>query len=127
MEKLGTVTKINGEFAEITVRRDSACGENCAACGLCANRDMTVCVKNTDGLCVGDSVRLLAEDKKFLKVSAIGYLSLTILLLVGGIIGAALGSEWLAFALSICFVLAGIGVLKILAPGSVEIKIEKLR
>lgn len=127
MEKLGTVTKINGEFAEITVHRDSACGENCAACGLCANRDMTVSVKNTDGLCVGDSVRLLAEDKKFLKVSAIGYLSLTILLLVGGIIGAALGSEWLSFALAICFVLAGIGALKILAPGSVEIKIEKLR
>ena len=126
MEKLGTVTKVNGEFVEVMVHRDSACGENCAACGLCANRDMTVTVKNTGGLCAGDSVRLLAEDKKFLKVSAIGYLSLTVLLLAGGIIGAALGSEWLAFALSICFVLAGIGVLKILAPDSVEIKIEKL-
>ncbi len=127
MEKLGTVTKVNGEFVEVMVRRDSACGENCAACGLCANRDMTVTVKNPGGLCPGDNVRLLAEDKKFLKVSAIGYLSLTILLLVGGIIGAALGSEWLSFALAVCFVFAGILILKILASNSVEIKIEKLR
>lgn len=127
MEKLGTVTNINGDLVEVMVHRDSACGENCAACGLCANHDMLVSVTNPGGLCVGDSVRLLAEDKKFLKVSAIGYLSLTVLLLAGGIIGAALGSEWLSFALAVCFVLAGILVLKILAPDSVEIKIEKLR
>ncbi|MBE7032282.1 MAG: hypothetical protein E7401_04895 [Ruminococcaceae bacterium] len=127
MEKLGTVTKTDGEFVEVTVHRDSACGENCAACGLCANRDMTVTVKNPGGLCVGDEVRLLAEDKKFLKVSALGYLSLTLLLFLGGIIGAIWGSEWLSFILAILFVFAGVLVLRKLAPDSIEIKIEKLR
>ena len=126
MEKLGIVSKVNNDYIEVDVHRDTACGENCAACGLCPNRDMTVTLKNCGGFCVGDEVRLLSEDKKVLRLSALGYLSLTLLLFLGAIAGTALGSEWLAFGLAILFVFAGVFVLKKVSPKSIEIKVEKI-
>ena len=63
MEKNGVVTAADNENATVTVTRDSACGENCAACGLCGNmREMTVNIKNTIGLREGDRVRLSSSD-----------------------------------------------------------------
>ena len=126
MEKLGIVTSADSKNIEVKIHRDSACGENCAACGLCGNREMTVTLKNTGDFCVGDEVRLFSEDKKFLKSSAIGYLSLTLLLLLGGIVGSLLGNDWLSFVLAIAFLFAGIIALRIIAPKSIEINVEKV-
>ena len=126
MEKLGVVTKINGNYMDIKIHRDSACGENCVACGLCQNREMTITLKNTGGFSAGDEVRLLSEDKHILKFSALGYLSLTLLLLLGGAVGTALGSEWLAFALAAIFLFTGVFVLRWISPKSVEIIAEKI-
>ncbi len=126
MEKLGVVTKTNGNYMDIKVHRDSACGENCAACGLCQNREMTITLKNTGGFLTGDEVRLLSEDKRILKFSALGYLSLTLLLLLGGAVGTALGSEWLAFILAAIFLFAGVFVLRKISPKSVEIIAKKI-
>lgn len=126
MEKIGKVSKISGNIAEITITRDSACGENCAACGLCQNRELTVTLAVPDDIKQGDTVRLLAEDKGILRLSAIGYLSLTILLFLGGILGTLLKSEWLAFLLSILFVAIGVAVLKLLPPKTPQIRVEKL-
>lgn len=126
MEKLGKVAKIQGGIAEIKITRDSACGENCAACGLCQNRELTVTLATPEGISPGDTVRLIAEDSGFLKLSALGYLSLTLLLLLGGIIGTLLKSEWLAFVLAILFALGGVWVLKKTSPKSTQIRIEKV-
>lgn len=126
MEKIGRVVRISGNIAEITITRDSACGENCAACGLCQNRELTVKLSVPNGIAVGDTVRLCTEDKGFLRLSALGYLSLTLLLLAGGVIGTILGSEWLAFLLSILFVALGVLTLRLVSPKSPQIRIEKV-
>lgn len=126
MEKLGVVVKTDNDFIEVAVQRESACGENCAACGLCANKDMVVTFKNNGEFCVGDKVRLSASDKSFLKLSAFGYLSLTLLLFLGAYAGALAGNEWLSFVLAITFAAIGVLVLKKFSGKSVEIKIEKL-
>ncbi|MBQ2932635.1 MAG: SoxR reducing system RseC family protein [Clostridia bacterium] len=126
MEKIGKVSKISGNIAEIIITRDSACGENCAACGLCQNREFTVTLAVSDDIQTGDTVRLLAEDKGILRLSAVGYLSLTVLLFLGAILGTLLGSEWLAFLLSILFVLLGVAVLKLIPPKTPQIRVEKL-
>ncbi len=126
MEKIGKVAKISDRIAEIIIVRDSACGENCAACGLCQNREMSVKLSVPDNVSVGDSVRLCTEDKGILKLSALGYLTLTVLLFLGGALGTLLGSEWLAFLLSILFVGLGVLLLKIASPKGPQIHIEKV-
>ena len=126
MEKIGKVSKISGNIAEIIITRDSACGENCAACGLCQNRELTVTLAVSDDIQKGDTVRLLAEDKGILRLSAVGYLSLTVLLFLGAILGTLWGSEWLAFLLSILFVSLGVAVLKLIPPKTPQIRVEKL-
>ncbi len=126
MEKIGKVLKISGNIAEIIITRDSACGENCAACGLCQNRELTVTLAVSDDIQKGDTVRLLAEDKGVLRLSAIGYLSLTVLLFLGAILGTLWGSEWLAFLLAILFVALGVAVLRLLPPKTPQIRVEKL-
>lgn len=126
MEKIGKVLKISGNIAEIIITRDSACGENCAACGLCQNRELTVKLAVPDDIQAGDTVRLLAEDKGILRLSAVGYLSLTVLLFLGATVGTLLGSEWLAFLLSILFVALGVSVLKLIPPKTPQIRVEKL-
>ncbi len=126
MEKLGRVEKIYNNTAEIRLERDSACGENCAACGLCPNREMKVTLPCPAGLCVGDEVKLLSDDSAFVKKTVWSYLSLTLLLLLGGVVGALLKSQWLAFILAIAFVGIGILLIRRLSPKGVEIHIEKL-
>lgn len=126
MEKIGKVLKISDGIADIIITRDSACGENCAACGLCQNRELSVKLAVPDDVKVGDSVKLYSEDKGILKLSALGYLTLTILLFLGGALGTMLGSEWLAFLLSILFVGLGVLILKIASPKGPQIHVEKV-
>ena len=126
MEKIGKVVKINNGIADILITRDSACGENCAACGLCQNKELLVSLSVSCDISVGDSVRLCSEDKGILKLSALGYLTLTILLFLGGIVGTMLKSEWLAFFLSILFVCLGVLILKVIKPKGPTIHVEKV-
>lgn len=126
MEKIGRVSKISNGVAEIIITRDSACGENCSACGLCQNRELNVKISVPDNISPGDQVRLCAEDKRILKLSALGYLSLTVLLFLGGILGTVWGGEWLAFLLSILFVGLGVLLLKVFSPKAPQIRVEKI-
>ncbi len=126
MEKLGIVEKINNGTAEIKIHRDSACGDNCAACGLCPNREMTVSLPAIAGLCEGDAVKLVSDSSGFVKKTGLGYLSLTLLLLLGGVLGTVWGSEWLGFLLALIFVVIGVAVIRKFFSKGVEIRIEKL-
>lgn len=126
MEKLGKVIGLKGSIAEIQIKRDSACGENCAACGLCANRELTVTLPVGEDIRIGDTVRLSSADKGILGLSAVGYLSLTILLILGGVIGTYLGGEWLGFALSILTVVCGVFILRKTMPKGTQINVEKV-
>ncbi len=127
MEKFGTVKELHGADMIVSVVRDSACGDNCAACGLCGNsREMTVRLKNTNGFKQGDRVRLVSEDKKVLGNSALGYLSLTALLISGGVIGGILGGDWTAFCGAIVGLALGIGALKLFFKNKMDIEVQKV-
>ena len=126
MEKLGKVANVCDNIAEIIITRDSACGENCATCGLCQNRELTVKLAVPDGIVKGDIVRLFSEDKGILRLSAVGYLTLTALLFLGAVLGTFLGSEWLAFGLSIVFVGLGVVILRRISPKAPQITVEKI-
>ncbi len=127
MEKYGTVKETSGGFMNVTILRDSACGDNCAACGLCGNgREMTLRLKNTKGFRTGDKIRLTSSDKAFLKHSAAGYLSLTALLVAGGVIGSLFGGDWMAFVGALVGLALGIMVLKLFFTEKLEIETEKV-
>ena len=126
MEKTGFVSKINGENITVSVNRDSACGENCAACGLCSNREMSVRLKNPGGLSVGDKVRLISDDRIFVGHSALGYALLTLLMILGGTLGTASGNEWIAFGCALLGLGMGIVILKLFFKKNMEIKVEKI-
>lgn len=127
MEKFGTVTEIQGEYMVVSVVRDSACGDNCAACGLCGNsREMTVKLKNTKNFKAGDKIRLVSEDKRIVGQSAVGYLSLTVLLIAGGVVGGIIGGDWAAFGGAILGFGVGVGVLKLFFVNKCVVETEKL-
>ncbi len=127
MEKMGTVTRISGENMTVTITRDSACGDNCAACGLCGNnREMTVELKNTKNFSEGDKVWLVSEDKKILGNSALGYLSLTALLIAGGVVGGILGGDWAAFGGAFVGLSLGILALRLFFKNKVDIDVQRV-
>ena len=126
MEKLGRVENIYNNMAEIKIYRDSACGDNCAVCGLCPNREMSVTLPTIPGLETGDEVRLVSDSTRFVGKTGLGYLSLTLLLILGGVIGTLSGGEWLGFLLALIFVLIGVLVIRKFFSRGVEIHIEKL-
>ncbi len=127
MEKLGTVKELSGNYMTVTIHRDSACGDSCAACGLCGNsREMTLRLKNTGNFAIGDTIRLISDDKKFLGHSAAGYLSLTALLILGAVLGGIWGGDWFAFGGGIVGILLGILVLRLFFTDKIEITTEKV-
>ena len=126
MEKLGKVRKIQNGIAEIEIERDSACGENCAACGLCGSKQLVVSLPVDSIISAGDTVKLVAKDSKILWLSAVGYLSLTVLILAGAVLGTHFGEEWLGFLLAFALLLCGVLILRKLAPKPGHIRVEKI-
>ena len=126
MEKQGTVLSINEGIAEILIERDSACGDNCAACGLCNNKEMRLNLAVGEDIKSGDKVSLISDDKKIVALSAKGYLGLTAFLFGGGVLGTLIGGEWLGFLLALVFVFIGVVLLRWISSGSAEIRIEKI-
>lgn len=62
MEKVyGTVNKIRGDRAFVSIKRDSMCGDSCASCNLCAMKDTVLNVKNPVNAAVGDKVWIQME------------------------------------------------------------------
>ncbi len=127
MEKLGTVLSVQSGMAKIKITRDSACGDNCAACGLCDMREMIVELPVDNDINVGDKVMLVTKNSSFLKNSALGYITLTILLLLGAVLGAKIGGDVLSFIMALAFVGLGVFILKLIPHKNTEIKVEKTR
>ena len=126
MEKTGKVKNIKNGIAEIEIDRDSACGENCAACGLCGKKQLCVTLPVDNSIAIGDTVRLIADDKKILGLSAIGYLTLTALIFLGAVLGTHFGGEWLGFLLAFILLVCGVLILRKAAPKPGHIHVEKI-
>lgn len=95
--------------ADISVRRMSSCGENCASCAAnCANRDILATAVNSAGAEVGDTVVVESSTSKVLKIAMLVYLVPIVMLIAGYAVCAALGlGEGVCIAVSLAMMLVG--------------------
>lgn len=88
MDQVGYVTKINGDLAEISVRRSSACGHSCDSCkGGCSVQGITIISKNVVGARVGDYVEIKTQTSAVLKSAFILYIIPLSMMIVGVLAG----------------------------------------
>jgi len=74
MDQIGTVKDIKNNKAIVSIKRPSACGENCAGCTLsCDVKQVNIELDTIDGINIGDSVEIVSENVNILKLSAILY------------------------------------------------------
>lgn len=70
--------------ALVEIRRQSACGHDCAGCGLCApGAPLQVCALNRVGAREGDVVTVSSSTRRVLKMAAVVYLSPVLLFFAG--------------------------------------------
>lgn len=75
MKEVGTVIKAEGDLCRISVRRKSACGENCASCkATCSSREHICTAKNSVGAKTGDKVVVETDSRKVLKWAFLVYI-----------------------------------------------------
>lgn len=74
MEQVGKIEKIEGNKATVSVKRVSACGENCKGCSSACKQPTVIFETNIDGdYEVGDYVEITTENEVVLKQIAILY------------------------------------------------------
>lgn len=87
MTQIATVKRLVGEKnAEVLVRRQSACGHDCASCGGCGPESaaqVTAVADNELGARPGDTVRVESESGRVLGMAAVLYLVPLVLLFAG--------------------------------------------
>ena len=88
----GTVKRIKGDRAFVSIKRDSMCGDSCASCNLCAMKDTVINVKNTACAKSGDRVWVEMESGGLLAAFLV-YGAPIIIILIGVIISAMLSLE----------------------------------
>lgn len=71
----GKVVSVSGDFAEVLFVRTSACGENCASCGLeNCRKNHIACVKNPFSAEIGDTVNVFLSDRASYSALALTFL-----------------------------------------------------
>ena len=79
----GLVIKRHGSMADVRIKRESACGSDCASCGGCQDKSFIVSAKNDADANEGDRVKLYLPTGKVYISAALVYL-LPVLLLFAG-------------------------------------------
>lgn len=82
MQTTGTVRKVEADKAYVVIKRQSACGENCANCGGCTQKENEIVAKNTLGAACGDCVVVEMSDKKVLGAAFVFYIMPLIIFLI---------------------------------------------
>ncbi len=91
MIEKGEVVGTEGKLAFVKFMRTSACG-NCTACGMAKDeKDVTVQVWNSTDVKKGDFVDVEIETQKALASSAIAYVFPLGMLMIGAVLGFAMG------------------------------------
>ncbi|QGU95547.1 sigma-E factor regulator, RseC/MucC family protein [Clostridium bovifaecis] len=84
MTETGYVTSIRGEYALVSFKRKSGCGDNCASCkGGCVSPGVTTEIENTLGAKIGDQVKVEMQQKAFNKMLLWVYVFPLIMLAIG--------------------------------------------
>lgn len=91
MTQIGTVTALPGGDGqvELTVRRQSACGHDCAGCGGCAGQELVIHAGTDIPLALGDRVEVYSGGR-VLGIAALVYLGPAVLFLAGYLLPAGL-------------------------------------
>ncbi len=88
MEQVGLVTNINGNMAEVEVKRVSACGHSCSDCsGECSVPGIKVELLNTLNVKEGDYVEIQGKTSGLIKYTIIVYMIPFLMLLIGIFLG----------------------------------------
>ncbi|MEA4813514.1 MAG: SoxR reducing system RseC family protein [Oscillospiraceae bacterium] len=106
---------IDGNYAKISVARQTACGhdcEHCSGCGITGGTKVYAVAKNTIGAKVGDDVIVESSSKRVLGIVALVY----VLPFVGFFIGYALGAAALSLGDLMCGLVGIIGFALFLIP-----------
>ena len=94
MRQIGRVLKVTDGVADISVVRESACGDNCASCSAkCTLKDTSVSAKAVPGLKTGDVVYIEMASSKIIFAAFLAYITPIFALLIGFFIGTAQGFE----------------------------------
>lgn len=113
MTQIATVKRLMGnQKAEVLVRRQSACGHDCASCGGCGPESaaqVTVVADNALGARLGDTVQVESESGRVLGMAAALYLVPLVLLFVGYFLATGLFGlgETAGFAVGLLCLVAG--------------------
>ncbi len=87
MEQRGYVTEINNGILKVRVDRESACGGHCVSCNGCPSAAVIVECDAIADVSVGDTVVLSVSSGRFFKNAFWGYGFITLLILIGAIVG----------------------------------------
>jgi sigma-E factor negative regulatory protein RseC len=94
LEEVGVVVRIEGNLAVVKTKRNSMC-DGCHSGGFCralgGGSDMEVAARNETGAEVGDEVRVVVPSKTFLKASFLIYMVPVTALILGALLGRAVG------------------------------------
>lgn len=84
---------LSGDYAEIEVQRQSACGHDCSHCGGCGapQERIQAVAKNAVDAKVGDIVTIEGENKEIMRMAAIVYTLPLILFFVFFVIASLCG------------------------------------
>lgn len=129
MEQIGTVVKTENQDAVISVKRVSACGENCAHCkGGCTPTKAEVKVQNGIGAKAGDVVKVETNTASVIKAAVFLYFTPCLAAIIGAIVAECILS-YAAVTVGVAAVLFFLAFFVIqrldkkLAPASVITKI----
>lgn len=95
MQQKVTVTRlIDAQYAEVMIKRQSACSGDCHRCGGCAtpNEVIRVNAVNRIGAEPGDMVIVETAGKTIMQAALLVYMVPIVLFFIGWAVGSALGS-----------------------------------
>lgn len=111
MRQQVTVSRVLPDgFAEVTLRRASACSGDCGSCSGCgaAAQMITVRARNAIGAREGEQVIVETAGKTVLSAALLVYLVPLVLFFAGWAVGCAVGLTWAMAALCALGFLLGI-------------------
>lgn len=106
MLQRGIIEEISCGMAKVKITRSSACGENCAECGLCPGQSAVVEALNDARADIGDTVTISMSDKKVLGAAFLVYIVPLFTLVAGYFAGEALFKNETAAVFTGLFVMA---------------------
>ena len=129
MDIVGTVISVNENMATVSVKRVSACGENCANCkGACEVTTAVSVAENRAGAAVGDTVKIESDSESVIRAAVVLYIVPVLVAIVAAVVcyGMELSDLW-AIGVSVLVFFVSFFVIKIfekkLAPKAYITKI----